>query len=261
MRVQNKVALITGGTGGIGSEAARVLAREGATVVITDLDEAIGKALADEIGGVFYRLDVTDHDAWEALIGDVLKTYGGIDVLVQCAGVEGNLKVDVLDTSPDLWERVIAINLTGTFYGCKAVMPAMLAKKSGSVILISSIVSYMSAMSAAPYGVSKAGVQHLARTMALVGARNGAKVRVNSIHPGLIKSRMTDNIIKELAEAGGISEKEVESSMASEVPLGERGTPADIASLILYLASDDSRYMTGSDVKIDGGWLIKDATS
>ncbi|MFM0046019.1 SDR family NAD(P)-dependent oxidoreductase [Paraburkholderia sediminicola] len=261
MRAQNKVAIITGGTGGIGSETARLLAREGATVVITDLDEVGGKTLADEVGGAFYRLNVTDHAAWETLVDDVVKRYGGIDILVQCAGIEGDLKVDVLDTSPDLWERVIAINLTGTFYGCKAVMPAMLAKKSGSIILLSSIVSYMAAMSAAPYGVSKAGVQHLAKTMALVGARNGAKVRVNSIHPGLIKTRMTDNIIKELADVGEISEEQVEASMVGEVPFGERGTPSDIASLILYLASDESRYMTGSDVKIDGGWLIKDATS
>lgn len=187
--------------------------------------------------------------------------FGGIDILVQCAGIEGSLKTDVLDVSPELWKQVIDVNLNGTFYGCQTVMPGMLERGSGSMILISSIVSFMAAMAAAPYGASKAAVQHIAKTFALVGARNGAKVRVNSIHPGVIKTRMTDNIIKEVAEASAISEAEAEALMAAAVPFGERGHPDDIAHLILYLASDESRYMTGSELKIDGGWLIKDATS
>lgn len=261
MHLQDKVALVTGGTGGIGGAASRRLAGEGAKVVITDMNDQAGNDLASAIGGVYHRLDVTDPQAWKAVVAAVIDQFGHIDVLVQCAGIEGSLKTDVLDVTPELWKRVIDVNLNGTFYGCQAVMPAMLQRGTGSMVLISSIVSFMAAMAAAPYGVSKAGVQHLAKTFALVGARDGAKVRVNSIHPGVIKTRMTDNIIKELAQASAIGEADAEALMAAAVPFGERGDPDDIAHLILYLASDQSRYMTGSELKIDGGWLIKDATS
>lgn len=261
MRLKGKIALITGGAGGIGAAASRRLAGEGATVVITDMNDQAGTDLASTIGGAYHRLDVTDPQAWKAVVGAVIGRFGGIDILVQCAGIEGSLKTDVLEVSPELWKQVIDVNLNGTFYGCQTVMPTMLERGAGSMILISSIVSFMAAMAAAPYGASKAGVQHIAKTFALVGARNGAKVRVNSVHPGVIKTRMTDNIIKELSQANAISESDAEALMAAAVPFGERGDPDDIAHLILYLASDESRYMTGSELKIDGGWLIKDATS
>lgn len=259
MRVQNKIAFVTGGAGGIGAECARRLAAEGAKVIITDMDEAAGTAVAREVGGDFHRLDVTDLDAWQRVAAAAIDKHRDIDIFLQCAGIEGDLRQDCLDTHPDVWNKVLAVNLTGTFWGCKTIVPTMLRKGTGSVILLSSISSYMATPALTPYGVSKAGVQHLSRSVAMVGARNGARVRCNSVHPGVIKTRMTDNIILELSQARQITEVEAEVALMSAVPFRARGTPEDVAGLVLYLASDESAYVTGSDFKIDGGWHVVNA--
>ncbi len=259
MRVKGKIALVTGGAGGIGAECCRVLAREGATVVVADLVEDAGKAVAAETNGEFRRLDVSSLSSWQELVNDIVAKHGSIDVMVHCAGIEGSLEEGGLETSEAIWNKVISVNLTGTFWGCKTVVPEMVKKGVGSIILLSSITSFMATSSATPYGVSKAGVHQLAKTVAMIGAKDGAKVRCNSVHPGVIKSRMTDNIIAELARAQEITEEESELALLADTPLGTRGKPEDVANMVLFLASEESAYVTGSDFKVDGGWLVVDA--
>lgn len=256
--IAGKTVIITGGSGGIGAACARTLAGEGAHVVIADLDEAAGGTIADEICGSFQPLDVTDRDQWQDVVGQVLDARGSIDALIQCAGIEGDRSCGALEMPPELWRQVIDVNLTGTFFGCQAVMPAMLENGQGSIILLSSVVSYMATHTGMPYGASKAAVQHLAKSFAVLGAKDGKGVRVNSVHPGSIKTRMTDDIIADIARARSIPEAEAEAMIVGAIPFGRRGEPADIANIVLYLVSDDAGYVTGSEFKIDGGWLLKD---
>ncbi|PLP59104.1 hypothetical protein CYK37_11475 [Mesorhizobium loti] len=259
MRVADKIAIVTGGASGIGAQCARTLIREGASVVIADISDEAGAALAREIGAAYARLDVTSLVSWRDMVAAVLQQHGRIDILVHCAGIVGNVKRSCLDTTPEEWNRVIEVNLTGTFWGCKAVVPEMLKQGTGSVVLLSSIVSYMATSVATPYGVSKAGVQQLTRSVAVVGAKDGNRVRCNSVHPGSIRSPMTDGIIADLAQAQGLSLADAEHMLMSGVLFGMRGEPSDVANLVLYLASDEARYVTGSDFKVDGGWHIVDA--
>lgn len=261
MKLKDKVALITGGAGGLGSEAARVLAAEGAHVVVTDISESAARALAESVNGSGYAHNVASEADWTRIVDDVLAKQGRIDILVNAAGIEGDLtNGGALNTTLEEWRRVMSINLDGTFIGCRLIVPHMIERGTGSVINISSIVSFMASATALAYGASKAGVQQLSRSIAWIGAQNGAKVRCNSLHPGVIKTRMTDNIIKELSLTNGLSENETEKLICTAIPFGTRGMPSDIASMILFLASDDSQYMTGTELKVDGGWLMVNAS-
>lgn len=258
MRVAGKVCLVTGGAGGIGSETARVLAREGGTVIVSDLPGEAGEQVAREAGGSFKSLDVSDFANWQSVVAEVVAEHGRLDVLAHSAGIEGNYVNAGLDTDLETWDRVLKVNLTGTFYGLKAVFPQMLQQRVGSVILVSSIVSSMATSSGVAYGASKAGVEHLARSFSIIGLRDGARVRCNSVHPGAIRTRMTENIFAELAEKAGVAKEVIAASVKDIIPYGERGEPADIANMILFLASDESRYATGSDFKVDGAWHVTD---
>jgi len=259
MRVENKIALVTGASGGIGSATARLLAGEGARVVVTDLAEEAGQKLASEIGGTFLRHDVSALSSWESVVAKVVELHGRIDVLAHCAGIEGSYLEAGLDTTEEEWNRVISVNLTGSFFGCKTVYPYMLAQGQGSVVLVSSIVSCMATSSGVAYGASKAGVAQLTKSFAAIGWKNGKHVRCNSVHPGAIKTRMTDNIFAELAQVAQISSTEMETAVKSLLPMGDRGEPNDIAYAVLYLASDESRYASGAEFRVDGGWSVVDA--
>jgi NAD(P)-dependent dehydrogenase (short-subunit alcohol dehydrogenase family) len=258
MRVSGKICLVTGGAGGIGSETARTLAREGGTVIVTDVSEAESAAVAKEFGGGSKRLDVSDFGNWQAVVAEIVAEHGRIDVLAHCAGIEGNYVNAGVDTTLETWDQVIGVNLTGTFYGLKSVFPQMLKQKVGSVVLVSSIVSSMATSSGVAYGASKAGVEHLARSFAIIGLRDGARVRCNSVHPGAIRTRMTDNIFEELAQKAGVATEVIAASVKDIIPYGERGEPEDIANMILFLASDESKYASGSDFKVDGAWHVTD---
>lgn len=258
MRVKNKIAIVTGAAGGIGSATARLLAREGATVVMTDRDAQEGERLAAALGATFIQHDVAKLADWQKVVAQVLAAHGRIDVLAHCAGIEGNYLNPGVATTEEDWNRVIAINLTGSFFGCKSVFPPMLEQGKGSVILVSSIVSCMATSSGIAYGASKAGVAHLARSFAAIGWKNGMKVRCNSVHPGAIKTRMTDNIFAELAAVAKLPLPEMEAAIKKALPMGDRGQPDDIAYVILYLASDESGYASGAEFKVDGGWSIVD---
>lgn len=259
MKLKGRVALITGAGGGLGGAISRAFVAEGAHVVVTDISSNAVQALATEIGGTPHLHDVADEGQWSSIVADTLKQHGRIDILVNAAGIEGDLAASGLNTSLAEWRRVMSINLDGTFLGCRAVLPHMTERGTGSIINFSSIVSFMGTPTALAYGASKAGVQQLSRSIALIGAQNGGKVRCNSVHPGVIKTRMTDAIFAEFASNSGSSAEEVETMLCAAIPFGARGVPADVAGMALFLASDDSSYVTGAEFKIDGGWSVTSA--
>jgi 3(or 17)beta-hydroxysteroid dehydrogenase len=260
-RAAGKVALITGGAGGLGSATARRLAEEGASIVVADLAEEAGEAVAKENGGEFLRLEVTSEDNWRAVVGAVKSKHGRIDVLVNAAGVEGDvINGSIESTSLDEWHKVLGINLDGTFLGCKHVLPVMAQAGRGSIINISSIVSYMSTPSTVAYGASKAAVQQLTKSVAVHGCRDGLKIRCNSVHPGVMQTRMIDSIMDQVGQMLNLTREQAEQGALSKVPFGHIGEPDDVAYLILYLASDESRYVTGSEFMVDGGWHIGSAS-
>ncbi|NBC36157.1 SDR family oxidoreductase [Novosphingobium sp. FSY-8] len=256
--LDNRVAVITGGAGGLGGATARELAGRGARVIITDLAEAAGTALAAEIGGQFIRHDVTDQAQWAA-VRAAADALGGADILVNAAGIEGDFDQGGLDTSLEEWRRVIGINLDGTFLGCKTLMPGMLEKGKGAIVNIASIITCMGTPSGLAYGASKSGVEQLSRSLALIGARDGKRVRVNSVHPGTIRSRMLMAIIDSFSQAANVSQEEAEAVVASAVPMREIGEPEDIAGMIGYLVSDTAKYVTGAAMRVDGGWSVTSA--
>ena len=245
MRVAGKVALISGGARGIGGAAARLLAREGAAVVIGDLLEDEGRATESQItnsGGraLFVSMDVTIEEDWRRAIGAAVRAYGKLDVLVNNAGISGRTTVE--ETSADLWDRVMAVNAKGVFLGTKLAIPVMRRAGGGSIINISSIYGLVGSDSGVSYHASKGAVRIFTKSAAIQYAKDG--IRVNSVHPGFVDSPMTEShhALPEIREA-----------RLAATPLGRMGLPDDIASGILYLASDESSFVTGSELVIDGG--------
>ncbi len=259
-RVQDKVALITGGAGGLGGSAARLMAREGAKVVIADLADEQGQALAAETGGDYQRLDVTSEASWETAVRAVDAKHGRIDILVNGAGIEGDfVNGSPETTSLEQWRKVLSVNLDGTFLGCKHTLPVMRRAGRGSIVNISSMASFLGTPVNVSYGASKAGVQQLTKSVAVFGSRDGLKIRCNSVHPGVIRTRMLDHIFQQIGQLANVASEEAEQMMLKQVPWGEVGEPEDVGYLILYLASDEAKYVTGSEFMVDGGWHLVDA--
>jgi 3(or 17)beta-hydroxysteroid dehydrogenase len=246
-RVQDKVVLVTGASGGIGAATVRTLHREGAHVVAADVTAAAGEKLATELGCTFCKLDVTREEDWKRAVADIVAQHGSLDVLVNAAGIEG----DMVHGSPEStslaeWRRVISVNLDGTFLGCREALPVMKRKGAGSIINISSTVAYIATPNSTAYGASKAGVMQLSKSVAMHGSLEGHRVRCNSIHPGIIATRMIESISAQLAQFNNVAVQDVERASMSRIPFGEAGRPEDVAELILFLASEESRYITGS---------------
>lgn len=257
MRVDGKIVLVTGGAGGIGAACAALLAAEGATSFVSDLLPEPPDGMAGE---AYFRHDVSVASDWQRVVADIVNRHGRLDVLVHCAGIEGYTKNRGLAMSEEDWTRVINVNLTGTFLGCKAVLPEMLKQGTGSMILFASATTDMATPQALAYGASKAGVAHLARSVAMLGARDGARVRCNSVHPGSIETPMTERLFAAIASDAAVTVATIEERFSAAIPLGGRGHAQDIAQAVLYLASDESRYMTGCALKVDGGWSAKSAS-
>jgi 3alpha(or 20beta)-hydroxysteroid dehydrogenase len=255
-RVAGKVALITGGARGMGAAHARRLVAEGAQVVIADILDAQGAALAAELGPAarYVHLDVTNSQEWTAGVGAAVESFGGLHVLVNNAGVFGG--ASIIDHPLDLWDRFIAVNLTGTFLGIRAATPAMIASSGTSIINISSVAGLRGAGFGHAYVASKFGVRGLTKSVAIELAPHG--IRCNSVHPGIIDTPIWTKIDQEGVLAAGIGlpsgSNAIDPNMiAMATPLGFPGSPFDIADGIVFLASDESRYMTGSELVIDGG--------
>lgn len=254
-RVTGKVAVVTGGALGIGAEACRVLAREGATVAVTDLlvkeGEELARSLAAEgLTARFWKLDVTDEAAVAKVFAEVADAFGKLDVLVNNAGIAGaNKPTDQLTAGE--WDKVMNVNVRGVFFCTKHAIAHMRAAGQGSIINLSSIYGLVSAPDIPPYHASKGAVRLMTKTDALLYAPE--KIRVNSVHPGYIWTPL-------VAELGSRSPGGVEAFRAfldGKHPLGHVGDPADIAYGILYLASDESKFVTGSELVIDGGYTCQ----
>ena len=250
-RVAGKVALVTGAAMGLGAETARRLAQEGARVMLTDLDEAAGDAVAAEIvaaGGnaAFLRHDVAQESDWEAVIAATVARFGGLQVLVNNAGISGGT-LPLLEHSLEDWRRVMSVNLDGVFLGLRHGGPAIAASGGGSIINLSSILGKVGLPNAAAYCASKGGVLLLTKAAALEWAPLG--LRVNSVHPGFIETPMVTAAMRN-AENGN----EMRDQLISAHALGRFGAPREIADAILFLASDESIFMTGAELVVDGGY-------
>jgi len=253
-RLDGKVALITGGASGLGKATGQLMAKEGATVVLSDLQEVEGTAVSKQIkenGGhcFFIKQDTTSEEGWQDICDSILENHGHLDILLNGAGV-GSSAVEIEDMDFSTWRNCLSVNLDGVFLGCKYGIRAMRKGNGGSIINISSILGFAGLATATNYCASKGGVRLLTKAAALECARKTPLVRVNSIHPGFIDTPMV---------AGAIQRRgpEFRNYIEENVPLGELGEPNDIAEGVVYLASDDAKFVTGTELTIDGGFLAR----
>ena len=261
-RVEGKVALVTGAANGIGRGAAIVLAREGAKIVATDLQDEKGLDLLcglRESGceSEFFRHDVTSEEDWQSVIARTRARFGRLDVLVNNAGI--GLSGRVVDMLLADWRRQIAVNLDGVFLGVKHALPLMREGGGGSIINVSSIAGIKASANASGYCASKGGVRLFTKSVALECAEAKDGVRVNSLHPGITETAIWDTLIgtvEEGSNSGPPRGPTLDKFAARAVPLGFKAMPEDIANGILWLASDESRYVTGAELVIDGGRSI-----
>ena len=258
MRLDGKVALISGGARGMGAAMAALFAREGAMVVVGDVLEAEGRAVADGLspptspparggikGGVFVRLDVTDEADWRRAVALAEERYGRLDALVNNAGVSARGNIE--DTSAADWDALMAVNAKGVFLGTKCAIPALRRAGGGSIVNISSQLGLVAMDESSPqYIASKGAVRLFTKATAIQYAADG--IRANSVHPGPIVTPMT---------AGRRADTAAQARMLSRIPMGRYGEPMEVAYGVLYLVSDEASFVTGSELVIDGGWVAQ----
>ncbi|MDT5082091.1 MAG: 3alpha(or 20beta)-hydroxysteroid dehydrogenase [Mycobacterium sp.] len=234
-RLAGKVALVSGGARGMGASHVRALAAEGAKVVFGDILDAEGEKVANDVGDAtcYVHLDVTNPDEWTAAVAIANSEFGGVDILVNNAGIINIGTIEDYELSE--WQRILDINLTGVFLGIRAVVPTMKAAGRGSIINISSIEGLAGTIACHGYTASKFAVRGLTKSTALELGPSG--IRVNSIHPGLIKTPMTEWVPEDIFQTA----------------LGRAAEPVEVSNLVVYLASDESSYSTGSEFVVDGG--------
>ncbi|MHC1688207.1 MAG: SDR family NAD(P)-dependent oxidoreductase [Methanothrix sp.] len=255
-RVEGKVAIVTGSTYGIGEAIARILAREGAVSIIAGRSQKEGTRVTEEIvraGGKadYYPLDVTEEKRIEETVKAVYEKYGKIDILVNNAGIAGPNKPTHEYTRAE-WEGVFNVNVTGAFLCTKYVVPYMQKQKSGNIVYISSIYGIIGAPDLPAYHATKAANRVMAKIDALLYAKDN--IRVNSVHPGFIWTPLVENFLKEQCMKSGLSCEELKRQLDSKHPIGHIGEPDDIAYGVLYLVSDEAKFVTGSELIIDGGY-------
>ena len=257
-RVAGKTALITGAAGGLGQAMAWMLAREGARVAVTDMNlegaQALAEAInADHPGAAFaFAHDVTDEAQWIAVVDQAVAAMGGLSILINNAGIGGDLLWAEQDTLEN-WRRVQAVNIESIMLGCKHAMPHLRASGAASIVNISSVAGLAAAPGMGAYNATKAAVWMYTKTIALEAAKAGWNVRCNSVHPVFIRTPILDPFV---AMAGG-DEATAHQKLARGIPLKRIGEPDDVAWCVLYLASDESKFVTGAEFKIDGGMLAQ----
>jgi 3(or 17)beta-hydroxysteroid dehydrogenase len=258
-RLKNKVVMVTGGAAGLGKAIVSCFIAEGAKVIITDIDKISGDGLSLDLGCKFIQQDVTDEAQWQTIVQKIETEYGALHVLVNNAGIEGPMKGS--NASPETtdlkdWQRVQQVNVDGIFLGCRAVIPVMRRAGGGSIINMSSVAALVPTPEHVAYGLSKAAVRHLTKSVAMHCATDGSKIRCNSIHPGTIMTPMLERIIVEKANAKGITQQAMTAELRAETPQDVFQEPKDIAAAALFLASDEARYITGMKMVVDGGYAM-----
>jgi NAD(P)-dependent dehydrogenase (short-subunit alcohol dehydrogenase family) len=245
MRLGGKVALITGGASGMGQSEALIFAREGAKVIVADVLEAEGKKVADSLGGAgrFVALDVTSEAAWQQAIATAVATFGKLDVLVNNAGISGTFDPDTLSTSA--WDRLMDVNAKGVFLGMKHAIPQMEKAGGGAIVNISSVSGFVGQIGIhMAYNASKGAVRLMTKSAAVQYARSG--IRVNSVHPGVLPAMRSSKATADPA---------FRQKMLAGVPMRREGRVEEVAHAVLFLASDEASYITGTELVVDGGWL------
>ena len=245
MRLENKVALISGGARGMGAVEAKLFAEEGAKVIIGDILEEEGRKVEAEIneaggGCVFVSLDVRSEEAWQNAVNEAVSRYGKLDILVNNAGIYRAHNVE--ETTSDEWDQVMDINAKGVFLGTKHAIPAMRDAGGGSIVNISSVAGLVGSRATSAYNASKGAVRLLTKSTAIQYASDG--IRANSVHPGTIETPMTE---------GFLADPSMRQDRMDRTPIGRLGKPEDVAYGALFLASDEASFMTGSELVIDGG--------
>ncbi|MEZ5743023.1 MAG: glucose 1-dehydrogenase [Sphingomonadaceae bacterium] len=249
-RIEGKIALVTGAASGLGEAIARRFVAEGAAVVLADIDEAGGQALADELGegASFVTIDVSQEDQWAAAMRHCEERHGRLDVLVNCAGITtvGNVE----DLALDGFRHELDVDLVGPFLGCKHAIPLLkqAAGEGGSVINIASMASIRAEDYLVAYNAAKAGVTHMTKSVALHYAKAGYGIRCNSVHPGVIKTAILDKVLAQSDDP-----ERLYAEWLKLHPIGRIGRPDEVAGLCLYLASDESAFATGAEFVLDGG--------
>jgi 3(or 17)beta-hydroxysteroid dehydrogenase len=266
-RVEGKVAIVTGGASGLGRASALALAREGASLLVTDLDAEGGEETVRRIraaggGALFLAHDVGEEADWEQAIAAVRRDFGRLDVLVNNAGI--GAASPLTDTSIAEWRQLMRVNLDGVFLGVKHGVMAMRAEAAGpnetgggSIVNISSILGLVGAPETVAYSASKGGVRLMTKAAAIECAAKGWKVRINSIHPGYVWTPMVEAGIKRRAQRANTAESAIHDYLLAQHPIGRLGRPEDIANGVVYLASDESAFMTGAELVIDGGYTAR----
>ncbi len=252
--LRGRVALVTGGQRGIGAASARALAGAGAKVVVTDIGD--GEEVAADIGGAFLRHDVTSEDDWIAAVAFAQETFGGLDILVNNAGIFW--MKPIVSTTLEEFRHMQQVNVEGVFLGMKHAIPAIAARAQqwdggGSIVNISSVAGLVGSPLTCSYNASKGAVRLMTKAAAMECARGGLKIRVNSVHPGIIETPMAQKLIGESASFTGDGDNAARQRAAELHPLGHLGRDIDIANAVKFLASDAAAFMTGSEVVVDGG--------
>lgn len=254
----SKVILVTGGAQGIGRAIAERFVAEGDRVFLSDIDAVKGAAAAAEISATFLLHDVASQGAWEAVVAQIESAAGMLDVLVNNAAIEGDATTpkDIEGSKLEDWSRIVSVNTSSVYLGCKLVLPLMSRAGSGAIINIASVASLVPTPFLAAYGASKAAVQHFTRSMALHCGQAATGIRCNSVHPGHVLTPMLTAIFDRLGAALGISGAEFGEQFRQALPLKSFQEASDIANLVYFLASDQARWITGQSIAIDSGFTL-----
>ena len=251
-RLEGKTALVTGAASGIGLQTSIRLAEEGALVMMTDINHEEGLQQAEKIGAnaTFLKLDITEEEEWISVLDETVKGFGRLDILVNSAGMV--LIADVEQITLEDWRKVHAVNLDGTFLSCKHGVRVMKEFGAGSIINLSSVSGMIGGFNLAAYNSSKGAVRMLTKSVALHCARAGYGIRCNSIHPTFIETPMLESMIRDSPDP-----EKARQTLVRQVPLRRIGRPDDVANMIVYLASDESTFVTGTEMVIDGGVIAQ----
>jgi len=254
-RLFGKSCIVTGAARGLGAQIARTFCEHGAKVLITDIDEVTGRDTANKIDAVFAAQDVTDEQSWEKIIQICESEFGELDVLVNNAGLaQTGEGLSPEDSSLAAWKRMFTVNVEGVFLGCRAALPAMRESGGGSIINMSSLAALVPTPFFTAYGASKAAVTHLSTSVAMHGAPD--EIRCNTVHPGQIQTDMHNALVADASAKSGAPLAAVEADFASRIPMGKFQQAEDVANMVLFLASDESAQITGTQMVVDGGMQL-----